>query len=433
MTLTARNLSGGASLSSGVFTGTLPIANGGTGTTSGALGVTSGSGLGTNHSLFRAAWDDTASAVGGRHAFEDVGTYVSPTTGNAGFAATATVSPASGTLPHRNAFQVNEACGGAGTIASYAGLSITAPSGVGVITSYYGVVASDSAGRGTSSYFLYLAPSTGKYNQRDRTFLGPLSVGGESLGSYVGFDGQTSGAGGPRSNQLEVRGAEQAAFISHALSNLTVFSRGVPADAGSPTYATTGIGYGGSIGLGFFGSSADQATTQIGVVMKAAKINGTNDDTGSALAIILNDNGGDNFGQKVTPNTHCKDLRCARRQTTDGNATTAISVDVTVSSPPLTTNTLLVRAYVRARCTVGTHAGHGAAYVLSAAVKNVAGTATLIGTATQDLVKEDDAGTDALLKVTGGTIYVEVTGEASHTYEWVVTLEMYYSHDITGG
>lgn len=86
-----------------------------------------------------------------------------------------------------------------------------------------------------------------------------------------------------------------------------------------------------------------------------------------------------------------------------------------------------VEAIVVARRTGGSSgtAEDGARYKLSAVYKNVAGTATIIGSVHQEQVDEDQAGWDATLDVTGATVRVRVTGAANNNIDWKVITRVF--------
>jgi hypothetical protein len=107
--------------------------------------------------------------------------------------------------------------------------------------------------------------------------------------------------------------------------------------------------------------------------------------------------------------------------TTDATVTTLDTITI-----PATT-TLTIEARVSARRTGGASgaAEDGATYIRIAAVKNVAGTATLIGTVDAPVTKEDQAGWDCTIDVTGATARIRVTGAASNNVSWFTTYRTY--------
>jgi hypothetical protein len=105
-----------------------------------------------------------------------------------------------------------------------------------------------------------------------------------------------------------------------------------------------------------------------------------------------------------------------RLATTDGNQTTLHTFTVPSST------SYLISAKVVARRTGGVSgvAEDGAAYDLFALYKNVAGTATLIGTVT-NTAKESNAAYDATFTVSGATVRLSVTGIATTNITWHMT------------
>jgi hypothetical protein len=100
--------------------------------------------------------------------------------------------------------------------------------------------------------------------------------------------------------------------------------------------------------------------------------------------------------------------------TTDATQTTLQTIAIPV------TTTVLIETRVTARRTGGSGgtAEDGAAYVIRAAVKNVAGVATLIGAVNADFTAEDQAGWDATVDVNAGNARVRVTGAANNNIDW---------------
>lgn len=101
--------------------------------------------------------------------------------------------------------------------------------------------------------------------------------------------------------------------------------------------------------------------------------------------------------------------------TTDATVTTIATIAV-----PATT-TLHIEATVAARRTGGSSgtAEDGAGYKVLAAYKNVAGTATLIGSGVVTTVGEDQAGWDVTLSASGGNALIRVTGAVDNAVNWV--------------
>lgn len=111
----------------------------------------------------------------------------------------------------------------------------------------------------------------------------------------------------------------------------------------------------------------------------------------------------------------------ARVATTDATVTTLATITI-----PATT-TVHIRAEVVARRTGGTAgtAEDGAAYEIQAAVKNVAGTATIIGAVGAVFTAEDQAAWNATIDVSGATARIRVTGAANNSVSWHTTFKTY--------
>jgi hypothetical protein len=77
-------------------------------------------------------------------------------------------------------------------------------------------------------------------------------------------------------------------------------------------------------------------------------------------------------------------------------------------------------ATVTARRTGGSAgaAEDGASYIVAATVKNVGGTATLIGAVSALYTAEDQAAWNCTIDVTGATARVRVTGAANNNITW---------------
>lgn len=112
----------------------------------------------------------------------------------------------------------------------------------------------------------------------------------------------------------------------------------------------------------------------------------------------------------------------ARAATTNATATTLWSMAVPSST------TLGIFASVVARRTGGSSgtAEDGAFYIVTTAVKNVAGTATVIsGAFTGPPVYEDQTGWSATFDVSGGDVRLRVTGAADNNVTWHATVRVY--------
>ena len=107
-----------------------------------------------------------------------------------------------------------------------------------------------------------------------------------------------------------------------------------------------------------------------------------------------------------------------RVATTDATVTTLHTIAI-----PATT-TVKISASVVARRTGGAAgtAEDGATYERVAAVKNVAGTATIIGAVATPTTIEDQAGWDCTITVSGGNALLRVTGAVDNNITWHATI-----------
>jgi hypothetical protein len=110
-----------------------------------------------------------------------------------------------------------------------------------------------------------------------------------------------------------------------------------------------------------------------------------------------------------------------RAATTDATVTTLHTFTI-----PSTT-TYMIETTVIARRTGGVSgtAEDGAAYIRRTVVKNVSGTATIIGTVQDAFTAEDQAGWDCTIDVTGATARVRITGAVSNNITWHMTARVY--------
>ncbi len=103
-----------------------------------------------------------------------------------------------------------------------------------------------------------------------------------------------------------------------------------------------------------------------------------------------------------------------RVATTDATLTTLHTLAIPV------TTTVMIKGAIVARRTGGVSgtAEDGAAYEFTAAYKNVAGTATAIGTPTITVIGEDQAGWDAQLNASSGNVLIQVQGATDNNVTW---------------
>lgn len=100
-------------------------------------------------------------------------------------------------------------------------------------------------------------------------------------------------------------------------------------------------------------------------------------------------------------------------KTTDATVTTIKTIPIKLVS------VCTIKAFITGQRTGGSSgtAGDAAGYEIFAVVKNVAGTAALVGSVTV-VAKEDQAAWDATVSVTGGTAIVTVAGAANNNVTW---------------
>lgn len=106
-------------------------------------------------------------------------------------------------------------------------------------------------------------------------------------------------------------------------------------------------------------------------------------------------------------------------------STTTNAVTTLATIAAAATTTMLIEAKVVARRTGGSAgtAEDGAGYELRATVKNVGGTATLIGSVAVLATFEDQAGWDATIDVSGGNARIRVTGATNNNIDWKASVK----------
>lgn len=93
----------------------------------------------------------------------------------------------------------------------------------------------------------------------------------------------------------------------------------------------------------------------------------------------------------------------------------------TFTIPASTTYMIEIKVQARRTGGVSGSAEDGAGYIRRATIKNVAGTATIIGSVQDDYTAEDQAAWDCTIDVTGATARARVTGAASNNITWHMT------------
>lgn len=106
--------------------------------------------------------------------------------------------------------------------------------------------------------------------------------------------------------------------------------------------------------------------------------------------------------------------------TTDATVTTIKTIPVRIGS--------VVRLWIEA-CAVRTGgssgtSGDSAGYILTATVKNVSGTAALVGSVTVVSASEDQVAWDCTVSVTSGTAIVTVAGAANNNVSWSAMVDV---------
>ena len=187
------------------------------------------------------------------------------------------------------------------------------------------------------------------------------------------------------------------------ITGTTITSSGVP--GGSDTHVQFNDG-------GAFGGDADftwNKTTNIATITGSIVVNQST--LGSGVTTLTSTATNDDPTEILYQN---------RVATTDATVTTLHTFTVP------TTTTYSIEAQVVARRTGGASgtAEDGARYKLSAVYKNVAGTATIIGsiTSTED---EDQFGWNATFTLSGATVLCRVTGATGNNITWHMTARVY--------
>src|SRR3990167_94340 len=107
--------------------------------------------------------------------------------------------------------------------------------------------------------------------------------------------------------------------------------------------------------------------------------------------------------------------------TTDATVTTVATIAIPAST------TVVIELHVAARRTGGSAgvAEDGAGYVQQATYKNVAGTATLIGSVNVDYTAESQAAWDVTFAVSGSNVLIRVTGAVNNNISWYCSADVY--------
>lgn len=172
------------------------------------------------------------------------------------------------------------------------------------------------------------------------------------------------------------------------------------ADAGSLQNERVRINSAGDVGIGTVGTTA------------AARLHVVEDTLGDPVQRL----------QSTATNDDPAEIVYQNRVATTNNTVTTLHTFTIPSS-----TTYMIEAMVTARRTGGSSgtAEDGAGYVVRATIKNVAGTATLIGAVSATYTAEDQAGWDATIDVTGATARVRVTGATNNNITWHMTARVW--------
>jgi hypothetical protein len=108
--------------------------------------------------------------------------------------------------------------------------------------------------------------------------------------------------------------------------------------------------------------------------------------------------------------------------TTTNNSATTISTIAAAAS-----TTTVINAYVVGRRTGGSSgtAEDGCFYHVQGCIKNVSGTATIIGAVSVSPVIESNANCNAGIAVSSGNILLQVTGDTNNNYSWRAYIDVF--------
>jgi hypothetical protein len=228
---------------------------------------------------------------------------------------------------------------------------------------------------------------------------------GTGVGGDIVFKVAGSGSSGSTQNPL----AEKLRVVAGGNVSVTpnlVFASDGTSDIGLSSsqrprtlYLKTSLNLAGSVSGSFTQQAAD-TTASYSVKWPAAQ--------GAAFSVLANDGSG-NLSWSNGPST-------ATVNTTDATLTTLQTIATS------TDTSMLVQAKIVARRTGGTSgaADDSAAYILTALVKNVAGTVT-VNVLQTDYAAEDQVAWDATMNVSGTNVLIQVTGAANNSVTWKTT------------
>lgn len=243
--------------------------------------------------------------------------------------------------------------------------------------------------------------TTGKLLQNSGATIGDTGLltlpNGAAATPSLNLGDSTTGLFRPGSNQIGFALGGTAIFTFTASGSSGVIQ-------GSAAGPSLTLGSSGSVSLDANGTNQNITLTPSGTG-SSRMLQST---VGNAVVTILSTATNDDPSEIVYQN---------RAATTDGSATTLHTFTIAA------TTTYTIEISVTARRTGGTagSAEDGASYKRVASVKNVAGTATLIGAVTAVSTQEDQAGWDCTIDVTSNTARVRVTGATDNNVTWHVT------------
>ncbi len=310
--------------------------------------------------------------------------------------------------------------GGAITITGGNGIRSAAPGSVTIVAGNGDTAAPSGASAGTGGA---ISITAGAGNA------GALTTGGTGGSITVsaglgGVGGTNTGGGGAiifqtaattslseviRLTNAQTVGIGTGATVSarlHVISTTEQMRTGYDAS----NYMSTTIGSTGSVTFDLIGTSPSFTFSD------PVNINGRSTVTQATLGNIV-----EQLTSTATNDDPTELVYQNRAATTDATVTTLHTFTVPV------TTTYMIEAKVQARRTGGASgtAEDGAGYIRRALIKNVAGTATIVGVVQDGFTAEDQAAWDCTIDVTGGTARVRVTGAAGNNITWHMTARIY--------
>lgn len=407
------------------WTGTLSGTRGGTGVNNGASTITLGGSL-TTSGAFTTAFTVTANTA-----------VTLPTTG------TLATLAGSEALTNKSVNGVTLTTGGSATTYLNGTGAYSTPAGGGTVTTVSVVSANGFAGTvatATSTPAITLTTSITGILKGNGTAISAATAGTDYLTPSTGVTSITgttsqviaSAATGavtlslPQSIATTSLPTFDSLTLNSTTPTLTLYQNDVGTDAKRWDWTATG-------GSGAFDVRTLTDAGAFGMVAWQCLRGGNTNVTGQLWYTV---SGGFTFTSNTlgalvmnvtsvgTTQNPSRQIYQGRVATTDATVTTLLTLTIPSST------TYMVDAYVTARRTGGVSgaAEDGAGYIIRALVKNVAGTATLIGSSTTTLVGESTGTMDAVITVTGATALVRVTGVAATNFTWHCTADTYQTN-----